>query len=144
MEHTCVQPLRCGDRRLRRLRHARPDRAIDLILDCRDGAFAQLQRRQSRPLLDERVTVDPFTHHRRLVAITPIPVLADANVLEIAAALDVEKRRPPIAMGLFGRAKGRASSLNYGSSDAHWVSNDAFFYSRPSASQPFDGRSAQT
>src|SRR5262245_13119832 len=58
--------------------------------------------RQSSALGLERVAVDPFTLDRRLVAVAPVPVGADADMLEIAAAFDVEERRTPVAMGLRG------------------------------------------
>src|ERR1044072_2526138 len=100
MEHTCMQPLRRGDRRLRRPLHACLDGLVDLILHRGDRALARLVRCQPRALDLQGVTRDPFAFDRRLVTIAPVPVRADADMLEVTEALVVEKGRPPITMTL--------------------------------------------
>src|SRR5262249_10533777 len=113
MEHTCVEPLRPRDRRLGSPRHARPDGPVDFVLHRRDGAFAHLMGQQPRTLLDQRITADPFALDHRLVAIAPMPILTGTDMLEIAAALDAEERRPAFPMRLLdGGTRQRIDTFN--------------------------------
>src|SRR3979490_542136 len=103
MKHTCMESVRRGDRRFHGSLHARADGLVDLLFHRGYRAFAHLMACQSRGLRFQGVASDPVALDGRLVAIPPVPVRADADMLEISAALDVEECRATVAVGLLGR-----------------------------------------
>ena len=62
---------------------------------------------QPRALHLQGVTRDPFALDRRLVAVAPVPVRADADMLEVAAAFDVEEAGRRSRWALRGRFLGK-------------------------------------
>src|SRR6266404_1192249 len=103
MEHTCMEPVRRGNRRFGGPLHARADGRVDFRFHCRDRAFAYLVARQPRPLHLQGVAAQPLALDGCLVAIAPVPVLADPDMLEVAATFYVEERRAALAPGLVDR-----------------------------------------
>src|SRR5512139_317065 len=101
MEHTCMEPIRRGDRRLGSPLDARVDGLVDFLFDRRDRAFAHLVAREPGALHLHGIAADPVALDGCLVAIAPVPVRANADMFQIAATLDVEEGWPAVAMGLF-------------------------------------------
>src|SRR5438067_8541617 len=113
MKHTCMEPVRRGDRRFGGPLHARADVRVDFRFDCRDRAFAYLVARQPRALHLQGVAADPLALDGGLVAIAPVPVVADPDMLEVAAAFYVEERRAALAAGLVdGEARQGVDALD--------------------------------
>src|SRR5882757_2284550 len=103
MKHTCMESVRRRDRRFYGSLHARADGLVDLLFHRGDRAFAHLMACQPRALRFQGIASDPVALDGRLVAIPPVPVRADADMLEISAALDVEECRATVAVGPLGR-----------------------------------------
>ena len=100
-----MQPVRCGDQHCD-ARFTLAWMLFDLVFHRGDRALAHLVR-ASRVRCTISASRAIQSRYRRLVAVAPVPVLADADVLEVATALDVEERRPPISIRFSGRRRER-------------------------------------
>src|SRR3977135_4479611 len=100
MKHTCKESVRRRDRRFHGSLHARADGLCDLLFHRGDRAFTHLMVCQPCALRFQGIATDPVALDGRLVAIPPVPVRTDADMLEGSAALDVEKCRTTVTVGL--------------------------------------------
>src|SRR4051812_32911121 len=113
MKHTSVEPVRRWDRSCHGAPHACAHSAIDLLFDRNDFRFVHAEPRDPLALDQQRVATNPVTLDFSPVPIAPAPVVTDADMLEISAALYLEESRPAFPMGLLSSgARQRVDALD--------------------------------